>query len=122
LTDPRPQANEASSSISGADAHQMHLILALVLLQTIGLFQRERGGPAPENIQQHHAMLVMVSISFFSSAWMVTVCLPTDDSADRPDCARRVMEGTRLERSDAPRGRLEGVGEVRDDQTVRASN
>lgn len=66
MTDPRPQANEASSSISGADAHQMHLILALVLLQTIGLFQRERGGPAPENIQQHHAMLVMVSISFFS--------------------------------------------------------
>ncbi|KAJ7927646.1 hypothetical protein B0H13DRAFT_2653376 [Mycena leptocephala] len=60
IRDEFAMANEASSSISGADAHQMHLILALVLLQTIGLFQRERGGPAPENIQQHHAMLVMM--------------------------------------------------------------
>ncbi|KAJ6570838.1 hypothetical protein DFH09DRAFT_1032814 [Mycena vulgaris] len=49
--------SNTSDATASASRHHMHLILALVLLQTICLFQREGGGLAPSNVQ-HHAMLV----------------------------------------------------------------
>ncbi|KAJ7133378.1 hypothetical protein C8R44DRAFT_23153 [Mycena epipterygia] len=49
--------SKGSNSDSDVSRHHTHLILALVLLQTICLFQREGGGLAPSNVQ-HHAMLV----------------------------------------------------------------
>ncbi|KAJ6530939.1 hypothetical protein DFH09DRAFT_1044685 [Mycena vulgaris] len=49
--------NSADAGVSASASHHTHLILALVLLQTICLFQREGGGFAPSNVQ-HHAMLV----------------------------------------------------------------
>ncbi|KAJ7704789.1 hypothetical protein B0H17DRAFT_1038568 [Mycena rosella] len=49
------KSNKSDAGV--AVSHHTHLILALVLLQTIYLFQREGGGIAPSNVE-HHAMLV----------------------------------------------------------------
>ncbi|KAJ7506921.1 hypothetical protein B0H11DRAFT_1973396 [Mycena galericulata] len=51
------QFSTVNDTSKDSDSHHVHLILALVLLQTICLFQRESGGFAPPNVQ-HHAMLV----------------------------------------------------------------
>jgi hypothetical protein len=50
---------------SSVSRNHTHLIIGLVLLQTICLFQREGGGLAPQNAQ-HHAMLVSVSRVFLT--------------------------------------------------------
>ncbi|KAF8175608.1 hypothetical protein K438DRAFT_1847413 [Mycena galopus ATCC 62051] len=50
--------NESSESDSNVFPHQIHLIIGLVLLQTISLFRREGGIAAPN--AQHHAMLVAI--------------------------------------------------------------
>ncbi|KAJ7174139.1 fungal-specific transcription factor domain-containing protein [Mycena crocata] len=49
--------NETSADLH-VSRHHTHLILALVLLQTICLFRREGAALAPTNDVQHHAMLV----------------------------------------------------------------
>ncbi|KAF8215368.1 hypothetical protein K438DRAFT_1801129 [Mycena galopus ATCC 62051] len=49
--------NDTSDSDTNVFPHHIHLIIALVLLQTISLFQRQEGAHVPPNAP-HHAMLV----------------------------------------------------------------
>ncbi|KAJ7652454.1 hypothetical protein DFH06DRAFT_1418953, partial [Mycena polygramma] len=51
---------DTSSSELGISYHHIHLIIALVLLQTVYLFQRESAGQdqQPSTVNKHHTMLV----------------------------------------------------------------